>query len=123
MKKCFKSGGHSFPSGKATAIISAIARFVPEYGLAHPSVYMLELPPLYDSNPRMKSQVHWQTDVIGGRALGTAVGYYADFRNQRFTVMMLTHGLTGGWRKHFQTETLRVLWCATILSALRVPST
>jgi undecaprenyl-diphosphatase len=97
----FKSGGHSFPSGEVTAISSAITPFVLEYGLEHPSVFALELLPLYDSIARMKSQAHWQTDVLGAWALGTAVGYYVHSRSQPFTVMILPHGLTVGWRKNF----------------------
>ncbi|MDB5759648.1 MAG: phosphatase family protein [Burkholderia sp.] len=97
----FKSGGHSFPSGEVTAISSAITPFVLEYGPEHPSVYALELLPLYDAMARMKSQAHWQTDVLAGWALGTAVGYYAHSRSQPFTVMVLPHGLTVGWHKQF----------------------
>jgi len=43
----------------------------------HPWIWVLEALPLYDSIARMKSQDHWQTDVIAGWALGTAVGYWA----------------------------------------------
>jgi undecaprenyl-diphosphatase len=97
----FKSGGHSFPSGEVTAISSAITPFVLEYGSERPLVYALELLPLYDAMARMKSQAHWQTDVLAGWALGTAAGYYAHSRNQPFTVMVLPHGLTIGWHKRF----------------------
>lgn len=97
----FKSGGHSFPSGEVTAISSIVTPFVLEYGSEHPAVYALELLPLYDAMARMKSQAHWQTDVLAGWALGTATGYYARSRQQPFTVMVLPHGLTVGWSKRF----------------------
>ena len=97
----FKSGGHSFPSGEVTAISSAITPFVLEYGAEHPSVYALELLPLYDSIARMKSRAHWQSDVLAGWAVGTAAGYYAHSRAQPFTVMVLPHSLTVGWHKQF----------------------
>lgn len=97
----FKSGGHSFPSGEVTAISSAITPFILEYRQEHPEVYALELLPLYDAVARMKSQSHWQTDVLGGWALGTAVGYFAHSRNQPFTVQVLPQGLTVGWHKRF----------------------
>jgi hypothetical protein len=97
----FKSGGHSFPSGEVTAISSAITPFVLEYGADHPQAYALELLPLYDGLARMKSQSHWQTDVLAGWALGTASGYYAHSRNQPWSVMVLPHGLTMGWHKRF----------------------
>lgn len=97
----FRSGGHSFPSGEVTAISSAITPFVLEYGAERPSVLALELLPLYDSVARMKSRAHWQTDVLAGWAVGTAVGYYAHSLAQPFTVMVLPHGLTVGWHKQF----------------------
>ena len=97
----FKSGGHSFPSGEVTAISSAVTPFVLEYGPERPLAYALELLPLYDAIARMKSQAHWQTDVLTGWALGTAAGYYAHSRNQPLTVMVLPHGLTVGWHTRF----------------------
>lgn len=97
----FKSGGHSFPSGEVTAISSVVTPVVLEYGRDHPAVYALELLPLYDAIARMKSQAHWQSDVLAGWALGTAAGYYAHSRNQPLSVMILPHGLTVGWRKSF----------------------
>jgi undecaprenyl-diphosphatase len=97
----FKSGGHSFPSGEVTAISSAVTPFVLEYGGEHPAVYGLELLPVYDGIARMKSQAHWQTDVLAGWALGTAIGYYAHSRNQPFTVMLLPHRLTVGRHTKF----------------------
>jgi undecaprenyl-diphosphatase len=97
----FKSGGHSFPSDEVTAVSSAITPFVLEYGAEHPSVYALELLPLYDSIARMKSRAHWQSDVLAGWAVGTAAGYYAHSRAEPFTVMVLPHGLTVGWHKRF----------------------
>lgn len=96
-----RSGGHSFPSGEVTAITSAITPLVLEYGAERPSVYALELLPLYDSIARMKSRAHWQTDVLAGWAVGTAAGYYAHSRAQPLTVMVLPHGLTVGWSKRF----------------------
>jgi undecaprenyl-diphosphatase len=97
----FKHGGHSFPSGEVTAITSVITPFVLEYAHDSPAVYSLELLPLYDAVARMKTQGHWQTDVLAGWALGTAAGYYAHSRNQPFTVMVLPRGLTIGWHKNF----------------------
>jgi undecaprenyl-diphosphatase len=97
----FKSGGHSFPSGEVSAITSIITPFVLEYGRDSPAVYALTLLPLYDGVARMKSHGHWQTDVLASYALGTMAGYYAHSREQPFTVQVLPHGLTVGWRKAF----------------------
>jgi len=97
----WRKGGHSFPSGDVTSISSAITPFVLEYGQQKPAVYALELLPLYQSVARVKSQAHWQTDVIAGWALGTAAGYYAHSRNQPFTVQVLPRAITIGWHKSF----------------------
>ena len=97
----FKSGGHSFPSSEVTAVSSIVTPFVLEYGKEHPVVYALELLPLYSATARVKSQAHWQSDVLAGWALGTATGYFSHSRKQPFTVMLLPHSLTVGWCKRF----------------------
>jgi undecaprenyl-diphosphatase len=94
-------GGHSFPSGEVTAISSAITPYVAEFGPQQPAVYALELLPLYMSVARVKSQAHWQSDVIAGWALGTTAGLYSRSFEQPITVQVLPHGLTVGWRKRF----------------------
>jgi hypothetical protein len=53
-----------------------------EYGPEHPSVYALELLPVYDAIGRLKLQAHWQTDVIAGFALGTGMGWVMHNRTQ-----------------------------------------
>lgn len=97
----FKGGGHSFPSGEVTTITSAITPFILEYRQDYPGVYALELLALYDAEARMKVQGHWQTDVLAGWALGTAAGYYAHSFKQPFTVSVLPHGITVGWKHKF----------------------
>jgi undecaprenyl-diphosphatase len=97
----FKSGGHSFPSGEVTTIASAVTPFVLEYGPDHPAAYALELLPAYDAVARVKSHAHWQSDVLASWALGTAAGWYAHSRAQPFTVMVLPHAITVGFRKTF----------------------
>jgi len=44
----------------------------------------------------MKSQDHWQTDVIAGWALGTAVGYWRHVQRCLSRCQILPHGLTVG---------------------------
>jgi len=97
----FKSGGQSFPSGEVTTIASAVTPLVLEYGPDHPAAYALELLPAYDAIARVRSHAHWQSDVIAGWALGTAVGYYAHSRAQPFTLMVLPRGMAVGWHKTF----------------------
>lgn len=97
----FKSGGHSFPSGEVTTIASVITPLVLEYRQDHPSIFALELLPLYDAEARMKVQGHWQTDVLAGWLLGTAAGFYAHSRQTPFTVQVLPHSVTIGWHREF----------------------
>ena len=98
----FQGHGHnSFPSGEVTEIASAITPYVLEYGADHPAVYLLELLPIYDAVARVKVRAHWQSDVLAGYALGTAVGYYAHSRPGSWTVDVLPRGITLGWSKRF----------------------
>jgi PAP2 superfamily protein len=98
----FEGSGHkSFPSGEVTAISSAITPFVLEYGAEHPAVYALEILPIYDAIARVKVQAHWQSDVLAGFALGTAMGYYAHSRPSSLSVGILPRGVTIGWHKEF----------------------
>lgn len=96
----FQGGSHySFPSGEVAAISAAVTPVVLEYANEHPAVWALELLPAYDAVARMKSQAHWQTDVLASFALGTAAGYYAHSRESPLTVGVLPHGFTVGFHK------------------------
>lgn len=97
----FSHRGRSFPSGEVTLAASVVTPFVLEYGAEHPAAYALELVPLYDAVGRLKVHAHWQSDVLAGWVLGTAVGYYAHQRDQSFTVGLLPRGVTVGWRTRF----------------------
>jgi membrane-associated phospholipid phosphatase len=98
----FQGGSHySFPSGEVTAVTAIITPFVLEYHDDYPAVYALELLPLYGAVARMKSQAHWQTDVLAGFALGTLAGYYAHSRDQPIILNILPGGFMIGIRKRF----------------------
>lgn len=97
----FFHGGQSFPSGEVAAVSAIVTPFVLEYGSDAPAIYLLELLPAYDAVARMKSQAHWQTDVLAAFALGTASGWYAHSREQPFTLTVLPHGFMVGIRKQF----------------------
>ena len=97
-----KGAGHySFPSGEVTAVTAAITPFVLEYARDYPLVYALYALPAYDAVARLKSNAHWQTDVLAGFALGTLTGYYAHGREAPLALGLLPHGVSVGLRTRF----------------------
>jgi len=100
--KWFQGHGYqSFPSGEVTVQAAFVTPFIVDYAHDHPWVWGLELLPIYDGIARLKSQAHWQTDVLAGWALGTGVGYWAARRETPLFVQILPHGVTVGVMKHF----------------------
>ena len=97
----FKHGNRSFPSGEVAELTGIVTPYVLEYGHDHPAVYALELLPAYDAVARMKSQAHWQTDVLAGFAVGSASGYLAHQRASPVTLGLLPHGVAIGLKKQF----------------------
>jgi membrane-associated phospholipid phosphatase len=95
------SGGDSFPSGEVTLQASFVTPFIVNYGRRDPWVWSLELLPAYDAVARVKSQAHWQTDVLAGWALGTAVGYLSTRWQTPLFVQILPRGFTVGFSKRF----------------------
>lgn len=91
----------SFPSGEVTAIAGAVTPFVVAYGHEHPAVYALELLPLYDAIARVKTRGHWQSDVLVGWAIGTAVGIWAAHRQSPLILGWLPHGFEIGFVHRF----------------------
>lgn len=91
----------SFPSGEVTAVSAMVTPFILEYHDDYPWVWALETLPAYDAVARMKTWGHWQTDVLAGFALGTALGYYAHTRKTPLVVSILPDGLMVGFRAEF----------------------
>lgn len=91
----------SFPSGEVTLQASFVTPFIANYARGNPWVWGLEILPVYDAIARLKSQAHWQTDVIAGWALGTGVGYWATTRATPLSVQILPGGLSVGFSKRF----------------------
>lgn len=91
----------SFPSGEVTLQASFVTPFILEYHHQDPWVWGLEALPLYDALGRMKTQGHWQTDVLSGWALGTAFGIFAHNRNTPFFLSLMPHGVMVGWHTSF----------------------
>ncbi|MFL6694650.1 MAG: phosphatase PAP2 family protein [Ramlibacter sp.] len=91
----------SFPSGEVTHISAVVTPFIAEYGHDHPEVWGLAALPLYVGAARMKSQAHWQSDVLASVALGGGIGYWESTRESAWTAAVLPHGVTVGLRKQF----------------------
>ncbi len=91
----------SFPSGEVTLQASFVTPFIADYAHDHPWVWALEVLPVYDGIARMKSQAHWQSDVIAGWALGTLAGYWSTTRQIPLSVEILPRGVSIGLSKRF----------------------
>ncbi len=91
----------SFPSGEVTLQASFVTPFITNYARKDPWVWGLEVLPIYDAVARMKSQAHWQTDVIAGWVLGTGVGYWSTRWTTPLSVQILPGGLSVGFSKRF----------------------
>jgi undecaprenyl-diphosphatase len=81
-------GGQSFPSGEVALQTSFVTPFIMEYQHDHPWVWALEALPAYDAMARLKTQGHWQTDVLAGWAVGTLWGIYAHDRQMPFILRL-----------------------------------
>ncbi len=94
-------GNSSFPSGEVTLQASFVTPFIANYARENPWIWSLEILPVYDAFARLKSQAHWQSDVIAGWALGSAVGYWSSTRATPLSVQILPRGLSVGFYKRF----------------------
>jgi hypothetical protein len=91
----------SFPSGEVTLQASFVTPLIVNYARENPWIWGLEVLPVYDALARLKSQAHWQTDVIAGWALGTGIGYWTTTWKTPLTVRLLPGGLSVGLSKRF----------------------
>lgn len=95
------SSYRSFPSGEVTHITAVVTPFIVEYARDTPAVWGLAALPLYVGAARMKSQAHWQTDVLAGAALGAGIGWYEAKRESAWSATVLPRGVTIGFRTRF----------------------
>lgn len=91
----------SFPSGEVAHITAVVTPFIAEYQQDTPAVWALAVLPVYVGIGRLKSQAHWQTDILAGAALGGTVGYLSHKYNSNFTMTLLPHGFSIGYRTSF----------------------
>ena len=100
--KWFQGKGHySFPSGEVTYMSASVTPFVLEYGHDHPWVYALELLPAFTAAQRVKTQAHWQTDVLAGWALGFGTGYLAHEQGNPWILRAMPHSVQVGFKTQF----------------------
>ena len=97
----FQGRDQSFPSGEVTLQASFVTPFILDYRHRYPWIWAAELLPVYDAYGRMKSQGHWQSDVLAGWLLGTAFGYWATRRRIPLLVEILPGGASVGFYKRF----------------------
>jgi hypothetical protein len=86
----------SFPSGEVTVQASFVTPIIINYARGNPWLWALEILPAYTAIARLKNQAHWQSDVIAGWALGSAMGYWSTTRETPLSLQILPHGLIVG---------------------------
>jgi undecaprenyl-diphosphatase len=91
----------SFPSGEVTLQASFVTPLIINYQKQDPWIWALAALPVYDAVARLKSQAHWQTDVIAGGLLGAGFGYWATTRQTPLVVQILPKGVSVGISKRF----------------------
>jgi len=91
----------SFPSGEVTLQAAFVTPLIVNYYKQEPWIWALEALPVYDAIARLKSQAHWQTDVIAGGLLGSGFGYWVTTRNTPLSVQILPRGISVGISKRF----------------------
>ncbi len=98
----FQGGSNeSFVSGEVAVTTALVTPWILEYGKEQPLVYALALLPIYDGIARMKSQGHWQSDVLGAAALGVAAGYWAHNRGTPLLLQVTGNTTFVGWKGRF----------------------
>ena len=98
----FKSSkDKSFYSGEVSHISSIVTPFIVNYKDENPYVWGLAALPIYDGIARVKSKGHWQSDVIVGGAVGSAIGYWTTTNSTPIFVSLLPGGFSVGYKKNF----------------------
>jgi undecaprenyl-diphosphatase len=97
----FQGHDGSFPSGEETLQAAWVTPFILDNYQQHPWIWSLELLPIYDGYARMKSQAHWQSDIIAGWLLGSGFGYWAAHRQMPLLVEILPGGVSVGFYNRF----------------------
>ncbi len=90
----WREGGdfESFPSGHVTLATAAVAPFIMEYGRDRPAVWALAAIPAWMGLARVNVGAHWQSDVLGGWALGIATAWLASKPDSPLVLSVLGDG-------------------------------
>lgn len=88
----------SFPSNEVALASAVTTPFILQYASEYPATWALAAIPAYVAVARMKSQAHWQTDVIGAIALGVASGYLASQPERPLMLRAMGNGVFIGLR-------------------------
>ena len=98
----FRGSAHqSFPSGHVTVATAAVLPFVLEYRHDAPAVWALAAIPLYMGVARVRTQAHWQTDVLGGWALGAVSAWLTGLPDSPLVLRAFGDGGFVGLRYRF----------------------
>jgi hypothetical protein len=98
----FQGGGNtSFPSGETTHVTAIVTPFILEYQNDTPAIWLLGAIPAYVAAGKLKTQTHWQTDILAGVVLGASAGYWAHQRGAAWSARVLPGGFSVGYRKSF----------------------
>ena len=88
----------SFPSAEAALATAVVTPLILEYARDQPAVWALAAIPTYVGIARLKSQAHWQTDVLASVAVGVASGYLVSLPDRPLTLTLLRDGVFVGLR-------------------------
>lgn len=91
----------SFPFGEVTHITAIVTPFILNFKDENTMVWGLAALPAYVGMARLKSQAHWQTDVLAGLALGSGMCYLASNRSNPWSLALLPSGVSVGLKKNF----------------------
>lgn len=92
------NGYQSFPSAETALATAVVTPFIIEYAHDYPGVWAPAAIPTYVGIARLKSQAHWQTDVLASLILGVATGYFASQPERPLTLSLMHNGVFVGLR-------------------------
>lgn len=93
-----RNGRQSFPSDEVALATAAVAPFILEYRHSDPGIWALSLVPLYVGIARMKSQAHWQTDVLASVGIGLATSAFVRTTDRPFVFALTGNSVYVGLR-------------------------